>query len=172
MLPTRALIIVASILTFVENKQLPSSFDEIQSEVEAIARSQQVLNLFSAIESEVSRYLCRVRSSCVIFTPSSPQLTEVPGSPNLEVEGKARCEYEEECYRSDIDNYLLHLGYLQYVSRSGYWGGIVCDCRECCNNYCSLPTSWVSWSCWDREQREQPAQPRQMTGYFNKWAFG
>ena len=57
MLPTRALIIVASILTFVENKQLPSSFDEIQSEVEAIARSQQVLNLFSAIESEVSQCL-------------------------------------------------------------------------------------------------------------------
>ena len=55
--------------------------------------------------------MSRVRSSCVIFTPSSPQLTEGPGSPNLEVEGKARCEYEEECYRSDIDNYLFNIGY-------------------------------------------------------------
>ena len=54
--------------------------------------------------------MSRVRSSCLIFYS---QLTDSPESPELEVEGKARCEYEEECYRSDIDNYLFNIGYLQ-----------------------------------------------------------
>merc|ERR1712129_83141 len=43
---------------------------------------------------------------------------------------RGRCEHKEKCWNDS------------------YWGGIVCNCMECCQFYCGSPGAWKTWEKW------------------------
>ena len=88
--------------------------------------------------------------------------------PELEVEGKARCEYEEECYMSDtIDNYLFNIGYYNIYPGLATGAASCATAGSAATTTATCPPAGCHGPA-ETESRESRAQPRQMTGYFNK----
>merc|ERR1711994_295722 len=91
-------------------------YGQIQQEIEQISRDLEIEHYLSRVESQIS-------DNSLSGSPENFNDENVSGRQ------QARCQYEEDCYKS------------------GYWGGIVCDCSECCAGDCNLPWNWVSWPC-------------------------
>merc|ERR1712228_400145 len=102
-----------------ETKQLNGKTNEIQSEIQRSERNLQVLSHLTALESQLGEADDR-----------KADIKEASDDKGDETEGRQSCLYEENCYKS------------------GYWGGLVCDCQECCPpSNCNLPWNWQKWTC-------------------------
>jgi len=102
-----------------ETKQLNGKTNEIQSEIQRSERNLQVLSHLTSLESQLGEADDR-----------KADIKEASDDKGDETEGRQSCLYEENCYKS------------------GYWGGLVCDCQECCPpSNCNLPWNWQKWSC-------------------------
>merc|ERR1711971_53292 len=92
-------------------------YREIQQEIEQISRDREIGNYFNRVQNQIS-------DNSLSGSAENLNDEDISGRDQT-----ARCAYEENCYRS------------------GYWGGIVCDCRECCEGNCNYEWNWVSWVC-------------------------